>query len=107
MLVAGLEHSPVMVELCARELALDRLDASPFDPEPESVEAEAGQHCNVLLVPVVEVAGVAGGLFADGAFPVLPPPPIAVGVAALDLVRADGRTKKEAVREIVGHSRPI
>src|ERR1700730_4409653 len=90
MPVTGLQHPPVVVERGTRELTLGRFDASPLDAESKCVHAEMREHCDVFFVTVIEVASVAGRLSAKGSLPVLPPPPIAVGVAALDLVGADG-----------------
>jgi hypothetical protein len=105
--VAGLQHAAVVVELSSRELAFGRLDPRPLDAETEGVHAKAGQHGDVVFVPVVEVAGVARWLPAERPFAMLPPPPVAVRVAALDLVGADRRAKEETVGEGVRHSRPI
>ena len=101
--LTSFQHPPVVVELGDRELALGGLDACPLDAKSEGVHAEAGQHRYVVGVPVVEVAGIAGRLPAKGPFAVLPPPPIAVGIAALDLVGADRRAKEEAVWKGVAH----
>src|SRR6266581_540622 len=102
-LVAGLEHPPVVIELGGRELTVGRLDARPLDAEPERVDAEPREHRDVVAVAVVEVAGVARGLDAGRAFAVLPPPPVGVRVAALDLVRADSGAEKESLGEGGGH----
>jgi len=101
--MARLQHSPVVVELSGRELAFGRLDARPLDAEPEGVHAKARQHGDVVGVPVVEVAGVARRFPAERPFAVLPPPPVAVRVAALDLVGADRRAKQKALGEGVAH----
>jgi len=86
VLAAGGEHAPVVIERRARELALGRLDARPLDAEAEGVVPEVSLQRDVRAVAVVEVAGVARRLEARRALFVLPPPPVAVGVAAFDLV---------------------
>ena len=103
VLVAGVEHPPVMVELGGRELTAGGLDACPLDAEPERVEAQPREHCDVVAIAVVEVACVARGLDAGAAVAVLPPPPVAVRVAALDLVRADRGAEQESLGEGGGH----
>src|SRR5216684_2093819 len=107
VLEAGLEHPPVVVELGCRELAIGRLDPRPLDPKPEGVEAEPREHRDVVAVAVVEIARVAGRLDAGRAFAVLPPPPVRVRVAALDLVRADRGAEKETLGEGGGHSTAV
>src|SRR6058998_2224463 len=99
VLVAGVEHPPVVGELGARELALRRLDARPLDTEAEGVEPQGGEHRDVLAVAVIEVARVAGRLPAGGRLDVLPPPPVGVGVVALGLVGRDRGAEQEAFRE--------
>src|SRR5207249_3661028 len=99
VLVAGVEHPPVVGELGAREFALRRLDARPLDPEAEAVEPQAGEHRDVLAIAVIEVARVAGRLPAGGRLDVLPPPPVGVGVVALGLVGRDRGAEQEAFRE--------
>src|SRR5437016_6131988 len=74
-----------------------RLDARPFDAESKAVEAEAREHRDVLAIPVIEVARVARGLAAWCGLDVLPPPPIAVRIAALGLIRGDRGAEKKAV----------
>src|SRR5438309_3186738 len=96
LLAAGGEHAPVVVERRARELALGRLDARPLDPEAECVVAQVSLQRDVFAVAVVEVAGVARRLDARRHLFVLPPPPVAVGVAALDLVGGHGGAEQEA-----------
>jgi hypothetical protein len=44
MLLARLEHPPIVVERGPGELSLGRLDARPLDAETESVQPEAGEH---------------------------------------------------------------
>src|SRR5439155_24861965 len=83
------------------ELALRRLDARPFDAEPEAVESCAGQHGHVLRVPVIEVACVPGRLAARSGLDVFPPPPVRVHVASLGLVGGDRGAEQEAVGESV------
>jgi len=87
VLMARREDMSVVVELSLRELALGWLDAGPFDAEPESVKPETSQEGDVLAKSVVEVTSVTRWLQAGGALPVLPFPPVAVDVAAFDLVR--------------------
>src|SRR5580693_2339526 len=62
VLVAAREHAAVMVECGARELARLRLDAGPFDGKAVGVEAEPREHCDVVGVAMVLIAGVAGRL---------------------------------------------
>ena len=69
-----------------RELALRRLDPGPLDAEAECVVPQVALEGDVLVVSVVEIASVAGRLQAGRAFLVLPPLPVAVGVAAFHLV---------------------
>src|ERR1700730_9746901 len=96
VLVARREHPAVMLERRARELPFGGLDARPLDAESEGVEPEVALQRDVLSIAVVEVAGVAGRLPARGAGLVLPPPPVAVGVAALDLGAGDRGAEDEA-----------
>src|SRR6266516_900579 len=99
VLMAGVEYPAVAGQLSARELSFGGFDARPFDAESERVEAESREHRDVVLIPVIEVAGVARRLAAWRRLDVLPPPPVGVRVAALGLVRGDRRAKKEAVRK--------
>jgi hypothetical protein len=97
VLVTRLEHAPIVVERCPRELAFGRLDPGPFDPKPERRQPKPGQHGDVLAIPVIEVAGVAGRLAAGSPVDMLPPPPIGVGVAPLNLVRRKSGANKKPV----------
>jgi hypothetical protein len=106
VLVAGVEHAPVVGQRGARELALGRLDARPLEAEPERVEAEAGQHGDVVSVAVIEVACVARRLAAGRGLDVLPPPPVGVRVAPLSLVGGDGGAEQEAFGEPRGVVHP-
>ena len=99
VLVAGCEHPPVVVELSVGELALGRLDPGPLDPEPERVEAQARNQLDVFAVAVVEVARVSRRLTAGTSIGVLPAPPVAVDVPALDLVSRLRGAEEEPGRE--------
>src|SRR5256712_2507561 len=88
-----------MVERGVRELVLLRLDARPLDAEAECIEAEPGHHLDVLSIPVVEVASVARGFDARRPRTVLPFPPVAVGIAALHLVRRGCGAEEETFRK--------
>ena len=75
------------------------LDARPFEGEAVSVEAQVGEHGDVLRVEVVVVAGVAGGLFEDGFGQVFHRPEVGVGVVAFDLIGGGGAAPKESIGE--------
>src|SRR5256885_707173 len=63
------------------------------------VDAEPGHQRDVLLIPVVEVARVARWLHARRSRAVLPFPPVAVGIAAFDLVRRGCGAEEETFRK--------
>src|SRR5690606_300106 len=95
-LEARVDHAPVVRELGPRDLALRGIDGGPRDGEPVGVEAGVRQEADVLGVAVVAVDGVAGALRAQRARDVLLGPPVAVDVAALDLVRGGRGAPQEA-----------
>ena len=99
VLPAGGALAAVVVEGGGREQAFFRLDPGPLDAEAIGVEAELGEEGDVVAVPVVLVAGVAARLRARRAFGVLEGPPVAVPVAALDLMGRGGGAPHESVRE--------
>ena len=93
-LVARFEHSSVVIERCPRELTFSRLDPGPLDSKPERRQPKSDQHGDVVAITVIEVAGVAGRLAARSPVDMLPPPPIAVGIPTLDLVRRERGAEK-------------
>src|SRR5580700_7554058 len=86
VLVAACEHAAVMVECGARELAAFRLDAGPFDRKAIGVEAEPGEHRDVVGVQMILIASVARRLEERRSRRVLKHPVVAVDVVALDLM---------------------
>ena len=100
-------HPPVVVELVLRDGAVLGLDPRPLDGVPVGVEPEARQRGDVLRVAAVVVAGDATPVDARGVRTLLPVPPVAVGVAALDLVGRRRRAPEERRGEDeVGHRMP-
>ncbi len=106
VLVACVQEPAVVHQLGVRELALGRLDPRPLDPETKAVQAGGRNHRDVVAVPMVEVACVAGRLAAGRGLEMLPPPPVRIHVVALGLVRRDRRAEQEAVREVQCISHP-
>src|SRR5207302_11112028 len=90
VLVTAGTDPPIVVEGGEGPLAPLGLDTAPLQREAVGVEAEAGQHGDVLGIAVVLVAGVTARLDAAGAGLVLPDPPVVVPVATLDLVGGRG-----------------
>src|SRR5438128_2721572 len=101
VLPAGGKNSAVMVERGVRELIFLRLDPGPLDAEAECIEAEPSHQRDVLAIPVVKVASVARRLHARRPWAVLPIPPVAVGIAALDLMRRRCGAEEETVRKLL------
>src|SRR6266550_469126 len=93
------QHAPVMVEGCGRKLAFLGFDPGPFDAEAERIQPKPGHQRNVLPVAVIEIARVAGWLHTWGTRLVLPFPPVAVRISALDLMCRLRRAEQEAVGE--------
>ena len=98
-LPTGGQYAPVMVERRDREFAFLRFDPGPFDAEAKGIEAESRHQGDVVAVTVIEVAGIAGGLDAWRAVAMLPLPPIAVGIAAFDLMGRRRSAEEEAFRK--------
>ncbi len=103
VIVTACEHAAVMVECGERELAGLGLDASPFDREAVTVEAEPREHRDVVGVAMVLVARVARRLDERRAGRVLEHPVVAVEVVALDLVGG----RRGAPKKIVGKSEAL
>lgn len=83
---AALDHASIVIEGVCRELAVFGFDAAPLDAEAIVVEAEFGEHLDVLRITVKVIAGIAAGLGADCARAVLPIPPIVIRVTAFNLM---------------------
>ena len=99
VLVARVEHAPVVIERRPRELALLGLDPRPLDREAVGAEPERRDRRDVLGVAVVVVAGIARPLAVVRPGHVLEQPAVVVDVASLDLVGRGGGTPEEAVGE--------
>src|SRR5271169_333765 len=95
VLVTACEDAAVVVEHGARELAGLRLDASPFDRETVTVEAELREHRNVVRIAMVLVASVARRLDERRAGRMLEQPEIGIDVVTLDLVSGSCSSPKK------------
>jgi len=99
------QHLPVVLDLGAVEVALGGLHPGPLDRQPVRVVVQPAQLGEVLPEPPVLVAGRVGAVAGQDATALLELPPVAVVVAALDLVRRRGAAPQEPVREapLLGH----
>ena len=102
MFVAGGEHAAVVIEFGVGEKVFFGLDAGPFEREAVRVEAEIGEHGDVLRVEMVVIASVAGRLLEDAVGNVLEGPQIAGSVVAFDLMAGGGGSPEEIVGEGFG-----
>ena len=102
VVVARLEHPPVVVQFRDGEVSFLRFDARPLQREAVGGEPERGDQRDVLAVAVVVVDGVSGGLGEDRAGEVLEEPRVAVGVVALHLVGGVATPQRKVVGEVLG-----
>src|SRR6266536_703445 len=98
------QHLPVVVDLRRVELAGGRLDARPLDREPVRTVPQPVQELEVLPKAMVLVAGRVGAVAVQDAAALLELPPVAVVVAALDLVGGGGAAPEEPVGEAPLHA---
>ena len=95
VLVARIQHAPVVVERRSRELALLGLDARPLERAAVGAEPEPGHERDIARVAVVVIAGIARDLGVGRGRQMLDEPAVVVDVAALDLVGRGRRAPQE------------
>src|SRR5438445_2465856 len=98
----GSEHAAVGFQVRVRKETFFRFDARPFERKAVGVEAEIGEHADVLRIKMVVIASVAGWFFENAFGKVFERPEIAAGVVAFDLMPCRCATPKKFVRERFG-----
>src|SRR5215813_12228233 len=96
------EHATIVVELGVGELALGRFDARPFDGKAVAVEAQFGEHRDVLRVEMIMVASVAGGFAEHSVWNVFERPKIAGDIVAFHLMACGSAAPEELVGKGLG-----
>src|SRR5581483_7379417 len=59
MAPAAFDHAFVIIDLGSREVSTGGLYSCPFNREPVGIESEMCQERDILLIPVIAVAGIA------------------------------------------------
>lgn len=94
-----LEQRAVVLERGVVRLPLARLRTRPLDAESDRVHAESAQQRMVLGIAVPVVAGAPAAAAVVHLAELLPGPPVAVDVVALDLVAGRSGPPPEVLRE--------
>ena len=100
--MAGGEYAAIVIEFGVGEKVFFGFDAGPFERNAVGVEAEVGEHGNVLRAEMVVVASVAGRFLEDAVGDVFEGPEIAGGVVAFDLMAGGGGSPEEFFGEGFG-----
>ena len=84
--MARFDHAAIVIESGSRELARGGFNSCPLDRKPVRVETQRLNDVQVILVAVPRVTRITTGGLAQGVGLVFISPPVAIGIAALDLV---------------------
>src|SRR4051812_4243305 len=104
------QHASVVLQGRAAEMAGLGFYPGPLQGKPMRVLAQLGQHREIRAISVIVIDRVQRWLGDRGAGPMLPLPPVVVGVVALDLMSGGGTAPEKLGREVtdsaaVGHAR--